>query len=247
MDPRRFAALERRRRHSSPPKWDSSTVRSPSLPLANLSQRPDCLQGACTRSGRSSSRWQARAGSCWEISATCESAPARLPLRPDCTSGHLFVLADSARSSRRWRRSGEIPDRLLTTGSEPHAASKHRQSPDDRFRPIPSAAVAAEEQVAPGLPAVRRCLCNERFCAPFREPCSRRPARSPAIAPKPSRARGRRGPSSLRPVRRRSSSCGCCCPTPVAVGRAQHVMIVTPSSLVVDDSVVTGPARPLRC
>jgi hypothetical protein len=42
----------------------------------------------------------------------------RLPLRPDCTSGHLFALASMARSSKRWRRSGEIPDRLLTTGSD---------------------------------------------------------------------------------------------------------------------------------
>jgi hypothetical protein len=41
------------------------------------------------------------------------AAPARIG-----TSGHLFALADTARSSKRWRRSGEIPDRLLTTGSD---------------------------------------------------------------------------------------------------------------------------------
>ena len=42
----------------------------------------------------------------------------RLPLRPDCTSGHLFALASMARSSKRWRRSSGITDRLLTTGSD---------------------------------------------------------------------------------------------------------------------------------
>ena len=52
------------------------------------------------------------------ISAACESPPAILPLRPDCTSGHLRVLAGSGRSSKRWRKSGEIPDRLLTIASD---------------------------------------------------------------------------------------------------------------------------------
>ena len=56
-----------------------------------------------------------------------------MPLRPDCTSGHLFALADSARCSKRRRKSGEIRHRLLTIGSDQQAASKHRQWPDDRF------------------------------------------------------------------------------------------------------------------
>ena len=73
------------------------------------------------------------------------AAPARIG-----TSGHLFALADTARSSKRWRRSGEIPDRLLTTGSDrgqlantanrqttafAHKRTSASAAPDDRFRP----------------------------------------------------------------------------------------------------------------
>ena len=53
-----------------------------------------------------------------------ESQQPASPRRRDCRSARiarvdtLFALASMARSSKRWRRSSEIPDRLLTTGSD---------------------------------------------------------------------------------------------------------------------------------
>ena len=87
-----------RERRDPLPVW----IRSSSLRRPIRSPR-DCR--IARRERQSSSR----------LSRVVESQQLASPRRrdcrsgPDCTSGHLSALADTARSSKRWRRSGEIP------------------------------------------------------------------------------------------------------------------------------------------